>query len=71
MLLRLIQGTIERSAVKENGVTYTCTGIIDQINETTLKITELPVKKWTQDYKEYLESLMVGSAKVKEPFIKV
>ncbi|KAG6557359.1 hypothetical protein Mapa_001289 [Marchantia paleacea] len=64
------RGTIERSAVKENGVTYTCTGIIDQINETTLKVTELPVKKWTQDYKEYLESLMVGSAKVKEPFIK-
>ena len=29
-----------------------------QHSETELHVTELPVRKWTQDYKEYLESLM-------------
>ena len=29
-----------------------------QLDDTTLDITELPVRKWTQDYKEMLE-LMV------------
>lgn len=66
-----LQGTIERSATKETGVTYTLTGIIDQVDETTLKISELPVRKWTQDYKEYLETMMTVSEKNKEPFIKV
>ncbi|CAM6116025.1 unnamed protein product [Calypogeia fissa] len=64
------KGTIERTATKESGLTYTVTGIIDQLNETTLKVTELPVRKWTQDYKEYLEDLMLGTGKIKEPFIK-
>ncbi|KAJ7542297.1 hypothetical protein O6H91_10G100200 [Diphasiastrum complanatum] len=64
------KGTIERSATKENGISYTITGIIEQLNETTVKISELPVRKWTQDYKEYLESLMLGNDKIMEPFIK-
>lgn len=29
-----------------------------QKGETTLEITELPVRKWTQDYKEFLEGLV-------------
>ena len=29
-----------------------------QRDDTTLEITELPVRKWTQDYKEFLESLI-------------
>jgi len=27
-------------------------------------VTELPVKKWTQDYKEYLETLIKPESKV-------
>lgn len=65
------QGTVERSATKESGVSYLVTGIIEAVNDTTLKISELPVRKWTQDYKEYLESLMVGTEKNKEAFIEV
>ncbi|KAJ7298344.1 hypothetical protein O6H91_Y003100 [Diphasiastrum complanatum] len=64
------KGTIERSATKENGITYTITGIIEQLNETTVKISELPVRKWTQGLQEYLESLMLGNDKIMEPFIK-
>ena len=29
-----------------------------QRDNTTLEITELPIRKWTQDYKEFLESLI-------------
>ena len=28
------------------------------MGETTLEITELPVRKWTQDYKEFLEGMV-------------
>ncbi|KAH9301945.1 hypothetical protein KI387_013528, partial [Taxus chinensis] len=62
------KGTIEKTATKENGVTYTINGIIEQINETTLRITELPVRKWTDDYKTFLES-MLPSAKNEDPFL--
>jgi hypothetical protein len=29
-----------------------------QLNERTVEISELPVGKWTQDYKEFLETLV-------------
>lgn len=29
-----------------------------QIGDNVLEITELPVRKWTQDYKEFLESMV-------------
>ncbi|XP_077227115.1 DNA topoisomerase 2-like [Tasmannia lanceolata] len=61
------KGTIEKSSTKES---YTITGIIEEVNETTLRITELPIRRWTQDYKEFLESLVTGNDKVKDPFIK-
>ncbi|XP_042389324.1 DNA topoisomerase 2-like isoform X3 [Zingiber officinale] len=64
------KGRIEKSATKEAGVTYTITGTIEEIDSTTLRITELPVRRWTQDYKEFLESMMTGNDKIKEPFIK-
>ncbi|KAF3788559.1 DNA topoisomerase 2 [Nymphaea thermarum] len=63
------KGTIEKTSTKDAGATYTVSGIVEQINETTLRITELPVRKWTQDYKEFLESMMTGNEKMK-PFIK-
>ncbi|GLJ21974.1 hypothetical protein SUGI_0411630 [Cryptomeria japonica] len=61
------KGTIERTSTKENGVSYTISGIIEEIDNTTLRITELPVRKWTDDYKSFLISLM--DSKDKDPFI--
>jgi hypothetical protein len=29
-----------------------------QVGDAKLDITELPIRKWTQDYKEFLEGLM-------------
>ena len=40
-------------------------GKIERTNDTTLMITELPIKKWTQDYKMFLEGLMLGDASSK------
>jgi DNA topoisomerase II len=65
------QGIIEKSATKEAGITYTVTGVVEKFDSMTLRITELPIRRWTQDYKEFLESLMTGNDKIKEPFIKV
>ncbi|XP_074575235.1 DNA topoisomerase 2-like [Curcuma longa] len=58
------------SATKEGGLTYTITGLVEEIDSTTLRVTELPVRRWTQDYKEFLEAMMTGNDKIKEPFIK-
>ncbi|XP_024041601.1 DNA topoisomerase 2 isoform X1 [Citrus clementina] len=55
---RGFRGTIEKTASKEAGVTYTVTGIIEEVNETTLRIKELPIRRWTQDYREFLESII-------------
>uniref|UniRef100_A0A7N0T385 DNA topoisomerase 2 n=1 Tax=Kalanchoe fedtschenkoi TaxID=63787 RepID=A0A7N0T385_KALFE len=62
---RGFRGSMEQTATKEGGVTYTVTGVIEQVNETTLRITELPVRRWTQDYKEFLFSMLIGNDKDK------
>lgn len=59
---------MEKTTSKEGG--YTVIGVIDEVNETTLRVSELPVRRWTQDYKEFPESMMSRTDKVKEPFIK-
>ncbi|KAK1370457.1 DNA topoisomerase 2 [Heracleum sosnowskyi] len=64
------RGTIEKTATKEAGASYTVSGIIEEIDDTKVRITELPIRTWTQDYKEFLDSRMTGNDKVKEPFIK-
>ncbi|XP_058073689.1 DNA topoisomerase 2-like isoform X2 [Magnolia sinica] len=64
------KGLIEKSTTKEGGMTYTVNGIIEEVDETTLRITELPIRRWTEDYKEFLESMMSGTDKIKDPFIK-
>merc|ERR1719409_574295 len=38
-------------------------GHIQKRSDTVLEITELPVRKWTQDYKEFLETLMPQETK--------
>lgn len=34
-----------------------------QTDVATLEVTELPIRRWTQDYKEFLESLIKPEAK--------
>ncbi|KAI3440827.1 DNA topoisomerase 2 [Psidium guajava] len=68
---RGFRGTIEKTATKEAGVSYTVCGIIEEVDDTTLRITELPIRRWTQDYREFLESLSTGEKdKTKDPFVQ-
>lgn len=59
---RGFKGTIEKKQSNSRGAsrgeTFEACGIINQIDATTLEITELPIRYWTQDYKEFLESLV-------------
>ncbi|KAH7306210.1 hypothetical protein KP509_22G002000 [Ceratopteris richardii] len=64
------QGTIESTGSKESGKSYTISGVYEQVDDTTIRITELPVRKWTQDYKDFLESMMNPTDRSKEPFIR-
>ncbi|KAG6761071.1 hypothetical protein POTOM_034263 [Populus tomentosa] len=73
---RGFKGTIEKGASKEGGCSsYTVNGVINEVNETTLRITELPVRRWTDDYKAFLNSVTEGIRDEngnlpKDPFVK-
>lgn len=47
-------GTVEKIAEDK----YKFTGIINQIDNLTVEIRELPVKMWTQEFKEKLEDII-------------
>jgi DNA topoisomerase-2 len=53
---RGFRGTIAPQ-VKDPGC-FTVSGVIEKTSDTTLEITELPLGTWTQNYKEFLESLL-------------
>lgn len=42
----------------ENPGTYSVRGVWRKIDRSSIEITELPVRKWTRDYKTYIEDLM-------------
>jgi DNA topoisomerase-2 len=41
---------------------YVVSGKVEQIDESTIVISELPVGRWTTDYKQMLEGLIIGAA---------
>lgn len=51
-------GSITLAADKES---YDVTGVIEVRGPTTLEISELPLRKWTQDYKEFLQDMLPNS----------
>ena len=63
------RGKIDETVSSRGLRSYTVSGIINQLDDSTLEITELPLKKWTQDYKEFLEELAKPEGAKKEPFI--
>ncbi|KAJ8748764.1 hypothetical protein K2173_011319 [Erythroxylum novogranatense] len=58
---RGFKGTIEQVALKVAGVSYAVNGAVEEVNETTIRITELPIRRWTDDYTEFLNSITEGS----------
>jgi DNA topoisomerase II len=49
------KGTI----IKTGGKTFMSKGIYNIINNTTIEITELPIGRWTEDYKEILNKMVI------------
>eukprot|EP00927_Polykrikos_kofoidii_P034300 TRINITY_DN29120_c0_g1_i1.p1 TRINITY_DN29120_c0_g1~~TRINITY_DN29120_c0_g1_i1.p1 ORF type:complete len:1271 (-),score=344.83 TRINITY_DN29120_c0_g1_i1:123-3935(-) len=49
------RGSIVPSVDKDG---YEIVGVIEKRGPTSLEITELPVRRWTQDYKEFLQGML-------------
>lgn len=45
---------------------YVISGRVEVVDDSTIVISELPVGKWTTDYKQYLESILIGAPSTKE-----
>ncbi len=56
-------GSIEGDTTKQGS--YVVSGKIERVDDETLRITELPIKVWTQDYKIFIEKMMTGDEKKK------
>lgn len=46
----------------KNTTTYSIAGVIEQVDDSTILIKELPVSTWTNTYKQFLESMIIGNA---------
>merc|ERR1711988_369883 len=45
---------------------FEVSGVVEKKDEKTIEVTEIPIRKWTQDYKEFLEGMMPGEKKSEE-----
>ena len=54
--------------IKNDKGNYSSKGIYKWLNDTTIEITELPVGTWTENYKEYLEQLIINNNKYLKSF---
>jgi len=55
-------GTIEKLDEKR----YISRGKFNVVNDTTIEITELPIRTWTDKYKEFLETMIIDNSKDKK-----
>ncbi|CDJ41830.1 DNA topoisomerase II, putative [Eimeria tenella] len=62
---RGFKGIIEENATK---TAFETIGIIEKKGEDIIEISELPIKRWTQDYKEWIEEQLPAPDK-KDPWI--
>lgn len=49
-------GTVQQKAPHS----YLVTGTLEEVDEQTVRISELPVGRWTTDYKQFLEGSLIG-----------
>lgn len=57
---RGFQGKIQGKDGKA-ATSFAVTGLIDQLDDQTIQISELPIGKWTTDYKQFLEGVLIGN----------
>ena len=53
-------GEIEAKTGKDVG-SFAVKGAYVEVDENTIEITELPVRTWTQGYKQFLEGMLAGA----------
>jgi len=58
-------GEIEAKTGKDAG-SYLVKGGYVEVDENTIEVTELPVRTWTQTYKQFLETMLTGAADSKD-----
>ena len=63
---RGFNGTIKLLDNEKSKKKYIIKGVYSVIGKDKIKITELPVGTWTQDYKEYLESIVANNNKERD-----
>jgi len=54
------RGFIGKIIAKGRRGNYVVQGMIEKIDDTTVHIFELPIERWTSDYKEWLEQLQLA-----------
>lgn len=52
--------------IKKDEKSFITKGLYKIVNQNTLEITELPVGKWTEDYKTFLDSMVIERTSTKE-----
>lgn len=57
--LRMWYRGFKGSITKVNDTTCASRGVMELVNDTTIRIKELPVGKWTQDYIEFLDKMTI------------
>jgi DNA topoisomerase-2 len=53
---RGFKGSFEWNNESRDG--YNVSGKINRVDHNTIEITELPLRKWTRDYKTFLENMV-------------
>ncbi|GLC69283.1 hypothetical protein PLESTF_000811300 [Pleodorina starrii] len=66
---RGFHGSITEVPHKSGNRSYVVGGHITPTGPNTIEITELPIRKWTQDYKEFLEGMLRPQDKDEAPLI--
>ncbi len=53
-------GDVRRKGGRDT-TSFVTEGFLDRTEEDTIHVTELPIKRWTQDYKVFLEGMLPGA----------
>lgn len=56
------RGFTGKIEVDEKGKSFRVGGIWEREGDDTIRVTELPLGTWTQDYKKFLESALIGGS---------
>lgn len=55
------KGIIEKIAFKDGGFINIIIGVYEEVDEIIIRITELLIRRWIDDYKNFLEVLKINS----------